>query len=135
MLDGDALTLNTQHMLAFDSGNEWDITSLVGAGFLAGGLFNLFLQGPVQPVPAGACSTCSCRGLFNLFLQGQGMDGRGDLGRSADVAGLLAAADPRRPAGGGLLVGEPATADQECRPARVAGRTRLGRVVPVEIGR
>ena len=54
MLDGDALTLNTQHMLAFDSGIEWDITSLVGAGFLAGGLFNLFLQGPVQPVPAGA---------------------------------------------------------------------------------
>lgn len=45
MLEGDALTLNTQNMLAFDSSIEWDIKSLAGAGFMAGGLFNLFLQG------------------------------------------------------------------------------------------
>ena len=32
-------------MLAFDSSIQWDIRSLGGAGFMAGGLFNLFLQG------------------------------------------------------------------------------------------
>ena len=44
-LEGDALTLNTRNMLAFDSSIQWDIRSLGGAGFMAGGLFNLFLQG------------------------------------------------------------------------------------------
>lgn len=44
-LEGDALTLNTGNMLAFDSSIQWDIRSLGGAGFMAGGLFNLFLQG------------------------------------------------------------------------------------------
>src|SRR5699024_7678024 len=29
----------------FDSSIQWDIRSLGGAGFMAGGLFNLFLQG------------------------------------------------------------------------------------------
>ncbi|GAA1284912.1 MULTISPECIES: AIM24 family protein [Brachybacterium] len=44
-LEGEALTLNTRNMLAFDSSIQWDIRSLGGAGFMAGGLFNLFLQG------------------------------------------------------------------------------------------
>ncbi|MGO1257793.1 MAG: AIM24 family protein [Brachybacterium sp.] len=44
-LEGEALTLNTKNMLAFDSSIQWDIKSLGGAGFMAGGLFNLFLQG------------------------------------------------------------------------------------------
>ncbi|MGY4721507.1 AIM24 family protein [Naumannella cuiyingiana] len=44
-LEGEALTLNTKNMLAFDSSIDWDIKSLGGAGFMAGGLFNLLLQG------------------------------------------------------------------------------------------
>lgn len=44
-LEGDAITLNTRNMLAFDSSIQWDIRSLGGAGFLAGGFFNLLLQG------------------------------------------------------------------------------------------
>lgn len=44
-LEGDALTLNTSNMLAFDAAIEWDIRTLGGAGIMAGGLFNLFLQG------------------------------------------------------------------------------------------
>lgn len=47
-LEGEALTLNTRNMLAFDSSIEWDIKSIgggVGAGMLAGGFFNLHLQG------------------------------------------------------------------------------------------
>lgn len=44
-LEGEALTLNTKNMLAFDGSIQWDIKSLGGAGFMAGGLFNLFLQG------------------------------------------------------------------------------------------
>src|SRR5690606_17991737 len=44
-LEGEALTLNTRNMLAFDSSIQWDIRSLGGAGFMAGGLFNLLLQG------------------------------------------------------------------------------------------
>ncbi|CAM4032589.1 AIM24 family protein [Helcobacillus massiliensis] len=46
-LEGDAITLNTKSLLAFDSSIEWDIRSLgsAGAGFFAGGFFNLFLQG------------------------------------------------------------------------------------------
>ncbi|UYG17216.1 AIM24 family protein [Brachybacterium huguangmaarense] len=44
-LEGDALTLNTSNMLAFDASIQWDIRSLGGAGIMAGGLFNLLLQG------------------------------------------------------------------------------------------
>ncbi len=44
-LEGDAITLNTRNLLAFDSSVQWDIRSLGGAGMLAGGLFNLLLQG------------------------------------------------------------------------------------------
>ncbi|WP_114855097.1 AIM24 family protein [Brachybacterium sp. YJGR34] len=44
-LEGEALTLNTKSMLAFDGSLEWDIRSLGGAAFMAGGLFNLVLQG------------------------------------------------------------------------------------------
>ncbi|MCS6711448.1 AIM24 family protein [Brachybacterium sp. EF45031] len=45
LLEGDALTLNTGNLLAFDSSISWDIRTLGGAGFMAGGLFNLLLQG------------------------------------------------------------------------------------------
>ena len=44
-LEGDAITLNTPNVLAFDSSIQWDIRSMGGAGMLAGGLFNLHLQG------------------------------------------------------------------------------------------
>lgn len=44
-LEGDALTLNTSNMLAFDASIQWDIRSLGNAGIMAGGLFNLLLQG------------------------------------------------------------------------------------------
>lgn len=47
-LEGESLTLNTRNMLAFDSSISWDIKSIgggVGAGLLAGGFFNLVLQG------------------------------------------------------------------------------------------
>ncbi|MBE9404810.1 AIM24 family protein [Brachybacterium sp. Marseille-Q2903] len=44
-LEGDALTLNTKNLLAFDSTIQWDIRALGGGGMMAGGLFNLFLQG------------------------------------------------------------------------------------------
>ena len=44
-LEGDALTLNTKNLLAFDSTIQWDIRTLGGGGMMAGGLFNLFLQG------------------------------------------------------------------------------------------
>ncbi|WP_392508218.1 AIM24 family protein [Naumannella halotolerans] len=44
-LEGEALTLNTSNVLAFDGSINWDIKSLGGAGFMAGGLFNLHLQG------------------------------------------------------------------------------------------
>ncbi|PWH06405.1 hypothetical protein DEO23_05380 [Brachybacterium endophyticum] len=44
-LEGDALTLNTRNLLAFDSSIQWDVRGTGGAGIMAGGLFNLFLQG------------------------------------------------------------------------------------------
>src|SRR5690606_20441291 len=44
-LEGEAMTLNTRNMLDLDSSIRWDIRSLGGAGFMAGGLFNLLLQG------------------------------------------------------------------------------------------
>lgn len=44
-LEGDAITVNSPSLLAFDSSIQWDITRLQGAGFMAGGLFNVQLQG------------------------------------------------------------------------------------------
>ncbi|MCL6423052.1 AIM24 family protein [Brachybacterium sp. JHP9] len=44
-LENDALTLNTRSLLAFDSTIQWDVRSLGGAGIMAGGLFNMLLQG------------------------------------------------------------------------------------------
>ena len=44
-LEGDAITLNTKNLLAFDSSIQWDIRSLGTGAMLSGGLFNLFLQG------------------------------------------------------------------------------------------
>lgn len=44
-LTGDALTINTRSLLAFDANLTWDIKSIGNAGILAGGLFNLVLSG------------------------------------------------------------------------------------------
>jgi len=45
-LDDDKLTINGANLLAFDAGIEWDIKKVEGvSGALAGGLFNLLLEG------------------------------------------------------------------------------------------
>ncbi|MDJ1371002.1 AIM24 family protein [Gulosibacter molinativorax] len=44
-LGGDAITLNTRSLLAFDANLNWDIKSIGNAGIMSGGLFNLVLEG------------------------------------------------------------------------------------------
>jgi uncharacterized protein (AIM24 family) len=46
-LENDAITCNGKQVLAFDAGIDWDITKVSGgaAGMMAGGLFNMSLQG------------------------------------------------------------------------------------------
>ena len=45
-LENDAITGNGANLLAFDAGIDWDIKKVEGAsGMLAGGLFNIALQG------------------------------------------------------------------------------------------
>ena len=45
-LENDAITVNGQNLLAFDSGIDWDIQRVEGAsGMMGGGLFNTALQG------------------------------------------------------------------------------------------
>jgi uncharacterized protein (AIM24 family) len=46
-LENDLVTVNGPNLLAFDAGIDWDIKRIQGggAGALAGGLFNLALQG------------------------------------------------------------------------------------------
>jgi uncharacterized protein (AIM24 family) len=46
-LAGDSITVNGRNILAFEEGIEWDVTRVKGgtAGVLAGGLFNINLQG------------------------------------------------------------------------------------------
>ena len=46
-LENDAVTCNGKNVLAFDSGIDWDIQKVQGgaAGMMAGGLFNMSLQG------------------------------------------------------------------------------------------
>ena len=45
-LESDKITVNSQNLLAFDAGIDWDIRKVEGAsGVLAGGLFNLELAG------------------------------------------------------------------------------------------
>ena len=46
-LENDAITCNGANVLAFDAGIDWDIRKVEGgfAGALAGGLFNMALQG------------------------------------------------------------------------------------------
>ncbi len=46
-LENDQITCNGQNVLAFDAGIDWDITKVSGgmAGAMAGGLFNMSLQG------------------------------------------------------------------------------------------
>ena len=43
-LEGDAITVNTPSLLAFDAHLGYDIRMLGNAGILAGGLFNLMVQ-------------------------------------------------------------------------------------------
>ena len=44
-LEGDAITVNTRSLLAFDANLGYDIRLIGNAGILAGGLFNLLVQG------------------------------------------------------------------------------------------
>ncbi|AHY48039.1 hypothetical protein RradSPS_2756 [Rubrobacter radiotolerans] len=44
-LDGERMTVNGDNILAFEPGIEWDIRRVEGAGSLAGGLFNVVLEG------------------------------------------------------------------------------------------
>ncbi len=44
-LDNDQMTVNGDSILAFEPGIDWDIRRVEGAGRLAGGLFNVLLQG------------------------------------------------------------------------------------------
>jgi uncharacterized protein (AIM24 family) len=46
-LNKDSLTVNGANILAFQAGIDWDVTRVKGgtAGMLAGGLFNIHLQG------------------------------------------------------------------------------------------
>ena len=49
-LDDDSITVNGRNVLAFETGIDWDIKKVKGgsAGMLAGGLFNVHLQGSGQ---------------------------------------------------------------------------------------
>jgi uncharacterized protein (AIM24 family) len=44
-IEGERMTVNGDNILAFEEGVDWDIQPLVGAGRLAGGAFNLVLEG------------------------------------------------------------------------------------------
>ncbi|MGI8539950.1 MAG: AIM24 family protein [Rubrobacteraceae bacterium] len=44
-LDSERMTANGDNILAFEPGIEWDIRKVEGAGRLAGGLFNVVLEG------------------------------------------------------------------------------------------
>ncbi len=44
-LEGETMTVNGDNILAFEEGVDWDIIPLAGAGRLAGGAFNVVLQG------------------------------------------------------------------------------------------
>ena len=56
-LSGESLTVNGSNILAFGEGIEWDVTRVKGgtAGMLAGGLFNIHLNGtgPIALVSDG----------------------------------------------------------------------------------
>lgn len=99
-LEGDAITINTRSLLAFDSVLFFDICMMGDVGILSGGLFNLLVQG--QGVAAISSHA------------------------TPHAARLLPAAHLRRPAGRGLLVGEPPAADQEHLHGRRSHRPRLG---------
>ncbi len=44
-LDNDRMTVNGENILAFEPGIDWDIRRVEGAGRLAGGLFDVVLEG------------------------------------------------------------------------------------------
>ena len=44
-LEGDGISVDGQHLLAFDDSVAWDIKRMSGAGMMGGGLFNLQLTG------------------------------------------------------------------------------------------
>ena len=44
-LENERMTVNGENILAFEPGIDWDIHRVEGAGSLAGGLFNVVLQG------------------------------------------------------------------------------------------
>src|SRR4028118_2192845 len=44
-LEDETMTVNGDNILAFEEGVDWDIVPLAGAGRLAGGAFNVVLEG------------------------------------------------------------------------------------------
>jgi uncharacterized protein (AIM24 family) len=44
-LNDERMTVNGDNILAFESGIDWDVKRVEGAGMVAGGLFNVSLQG------------------------------------------------------------------------------------------
>ncbi|WP_017592026.1 AIM24 family protein [Nocardiopsis potens] len=44
-LEDDSITVNAENVLAFESGLDWDISRVEGAGMAAGGLFNTVFTG------------------------------------------------------------------------------------------
>ncbi|MDQ4007790.1 MAG: AIM24 family protein [Actinomycetota bacterium] len=44
-LNNERMTVNGDNILAFEPGIDWDIKKVEGAGMIAGGLFNVVLQG------------------------------------------------------------------------------------------
>ena len=108
-LEGDAITINTRSLLAFDSILSYDIRMMGNAGILSGG-------------------------LFNLFVQGQGVAAISSHG-TPHAARLLPAAHLRRPAGRDLLVGESPAAGQEHLQDEFPHRSQLGRIHPAGLPR
>lgn len=47
-LEGDAITVNGNSLLAFDAALDWDIKRVQGAGMMSGGLFNTVISGHGQ---------------------------------------------------------------------------------------
>lgn len=55
-LDGDSLTVNGAHVLAFDPGLTWDIRKVEGASVLSGDVFNMVFVG-IGRIVLSACGT------------------------------------------------------------------------------
>ena len=104
-LEGDAITVNTRSLLAFDANLGYDIRLIGNAGILAGG-------------------------LFNLLVQGQGV-----VAVSSDGPPMLLDCSQQPTLGRGLLVREPSAAGQEHLQDGLSHRPGLGGVLPAGLPR